>query len=1183
MATNTVDPQELDELAGNEAAQLEAVFQARHRSPQPVVVRLLMPLASLRLTVALFAMAIFLVFAGTLAQVDQDIWDVMNQYFRTVFAWIPLQVFFPATFFTGEPLHVPGGFWFPGGFLIGATMGVNLIAAHALRFKVQARGSRLVYGLVVIAVGCLLTWLVIIGGSGKDTIEGAAPFEWTTLWIVMKWSLVALWLAGAYVLVRLDWARKFERWLLIAGEMLLGALLIFLFSQGDGASLGASSMRILWQLIKGGLAGLVLLAGCWLVFRKRAGIVLLHAGVGLVMANELVVYGLHSEGQMRIREGETINYTQDIRTIELAVVDPSNPKTDDVVVVPRSFLTDKTVIDDSQLPFDIQVLEFLPNSQLERAKEGAKSRATAGAGLHWTVEPRRPGAGTDTGGKVDVAAAYLSLLDKKTHDPIGTYLVSLELLPQQVEVGDKTYDISLRFKRTYRPYAMTLHDVRFDKYLGTQTAKNYSSDLRLVDPSRNVDRDVKIWMNNPLRFAGATFYQQNYDVDEQGHEATTLQVVANTGWMIPYVACVLVGIGMLAQFSITLVRFLKRRDEAVAGPAANPRSKRRVEVVQSSAWLGDRTSLIFASAVVLVAAAWVLSSARQGHPPQDQMQLDEFGRLPLVFEGRVKPFDTLARNTLRQISNKQTFEDTSGKEPVKRQPAIKWLLDVISSSPDAFKHEVFRITNLEVLQTLGLERREGFRYAIDEFRGKIDEFEKQAELAARTERDDPRKLTTYQKKLLELDRKIRTMTSLMASFDQPQLRADHIQEDLTEAIRRHEALSRMQPPLVVPPDAEGGKWEPYSIAYTKAYAKANLLNQQPNPAAVEINGMLSAYHKGDAEAFNQDLAKYENWLAERKLSDYDPSRTNFEAFFNFFEPFYRASVLYVFAFVLVALSWLGWSGPLNRAAFWLVLFTFALHTFAIVARIYISGRPPVTNLYSSAVFIGWGAVLLGIVIEFIYRLGIGTVIASVAGFSTLLIAHFLAATGDTFIVLQAVLDTQFWLATHVTCVTLGYATTFVAGFLGLLYILRGVLTPTLSASTGKELIRMVYGTLCFALFFSFIGTVLGGLWADDSWGRFWGWDPKENGALIIVLWNALVLHARWGGIVRDRGLAALAVVGNIVTGWSWFGVNELGVGLHSYGFTEGVLLALGIFIVTQLAIVGLAALPKRAWWSGAKL
>jgi hypothetical protein len=109
--------------------------------------------------------------------------------------------------------------------------------------------------------------------------------------------------------------------------------------------------------------------------------------------------------------------------------------------------------------------------------------------------------------------------------------------------------------------------------------------------------------------------------------------------------------------------------------------------------------------------------------------------------------------------------------------------------------------------------------------------------------------------------------------------------------------------------------------------------------------------------------------------------------------------------------------------------------------------------------------------------------------------------------------------------------------------------------------------------------VLGGLWADDSWGRFWGWDPKENGALIIVLWNALVLHARWGGMVKDRGLATLAVVGNIMTSWSGFGVNELGVGLHSYGFTEGVLRNLGIFVGTQLAIIVLGSLPKHLWWS----
>jgi hypothetical protein len=97
---------------------------------------------------------------------------------------------------------------------------------------------------------------------------------------------------------------------------------------------------------------------------------------------------------------------------------------------------------------------------------------------------------------------------------------------------------------------------------------------------------------------------------------------------------------------------------------------------------------------------------------------------------------------------------------------------------------------------------------------------------------------------------------------------------------------------------------------------------------------------------------------------------------------------------------------------------------------------------------------------------------------------------------------------------------------------------------------MLYGVICFATMLSFIGTVLGGIWADQSWGRFWGWDPKENGAVLVVLWNALILHARWAGLVKPPGIAVLAILGNVVTTWSWFGTNMLGVGLHSYGFSN---------------------------------
>jgi len=186
-------------------------------------------------------------------------------------------------------------------------------------------------------------------------------------------------------------------------------------------------------------------------------------------------------------------------------------------------------------------------------------------------------------------------------------------------------------------------------------------------------------------------------------------------------------------------------------------------------------------------------------------------------------------------------------------------------------------------------------------------------------------------------------------------------------------------------------------------------------------------------------------------------------------------------------------------------------------------------------------------------------------------------------VLQAVLDTQFWLSTHVVTVTLGYGATFLAGLLGTCAIVHRIwverIRPGLAGATAANvqdrLYRMSYGVVCFALFFSFIGTVLGGLWADDSWGRFWGWDPKENGALMIVLWNAAVLHARWDRWIGQRGFALFTLGGNIVTAWSWFGTNQLGIGLHSYGFTSGVLMLLGGYVLSQLVLIAFGWLLIR--------
>ncbi len=290
-------------------------------------------------------------------------------------------------------------------------------------------------------------------------------------------------------------------------------------------------------------------------------------------------------------------------------------------------------------------------------------------------------------------------------------------------------------------------------------------------------------------------------------------------------------------------------------------------------------------------------------------------------------------------------------------------------------------------------------------------------------------------------------------------------------------------------------------------------------------------------------------------------------------------VLYVLIFILAVLSWLFWPRALGRSAFWLLIITFILHTAGLYSRMWLQGRPPVTNLYSSAIFVGWAVCGLCIVIEAIFRNGIGSTASATIGFITLIIAHHLTFEGDTMEMLRAVLDTNFWLATHVVAVTLGYASTFLAGFLAIIYVVRGMFTPSLDKTTAKALNSMVYGVICFAMLFSFTGTVLGGIWADQSWGRFWGFDPKENGALIIVIWNAVILHARWGGFIRERGLMVMAIFGNIVTSFSWFGVNMLGAGLHSYGFMDKAFMWLLFFDIWMLALMAIGLVPLKYWLS----
>lgn len=289
----------------------------------------------------------------------------------------------------------------------------------------------------------------------------------------------------------------------------------------------------------------------------------------------------------------------------------------------------------------------------------------------------------------------------------------------------------------------------------------------------------------------------------------------------------------------------------------------------------------------------------------------------------------------------------------------------------------------------------------------------------------------------------------------------------------------------------------------------------------------------------------------------------------------KSMVLYVLIMIITPLAWLLNRQFEQKAAYWILIMAFLVHTLGLVGRMWLQGRPPVTNLYSSAIFVGWGAVLLSVILERIYRNGIGNFVGALTGFSTLIIAHHLSTQGDTMEMMRAVLDSNFWLATHVVTITIGYSSTFLSGFIAAVYLVRRAFDHNWTTNSAESLSDMVFGVVCFSTFFSFLGTVLGGIWADQSWGRFWGWDPKENGALLIVLWNAMILHIWWGRLAQQKTIMMLAIFGNVITAFSWFGVNMLGIGLHSYGFMDKAFVWLVLFSLSQIGLMLVGLLKPR--------
>ena len=1103
------------------------------RKPMPLpvhpLITILKPIASLKLTVSLFTMSMVLVFFGTVAQKNAGIWGVVDQYFWSWVVWIDVQLLFQfgQIFFSVPPswtttASVP----FPAGKLIGFTMFANLLAAHTLQLislvKVTAKQAK------------------------KANVVGS----------VAK------------------------------------------------------------------------------VLLKRSGIYVLHGGILLLFVGEFITREFQVEQNMVITEGGSAGYAVDTRNQELAFTTPlANSDKDSVTVVPVKLLRESqrtnSAVTDPALPVGVEVVSFYKNCTLEKAEGSARPNlATAGIGLEAIAVEKPEVNGTDMEQKFDTPAAYVRFKSKADGKDLGVYLVSTRLNADGGPTVDgKGYAVELRQTRYYKPYSIELIKFTFDRYIGTKTAKNYASQVRLIDPERGPDRELTISMNEPLRHRGETFFQSSFTPDEKG---TILQVVRNPGWVLPYLACVMVTVGMLLHFTLSMITFVvsgksKPQGEApLARVNLTPRDRlMRLVFGNSRARLtGDavpRSGQVVAWVSVAVTAFYLLGSAlpRTASSPYD---LAKLGALPVLDGGRMKPLETRADVLLRLLNNKQEYKDESDKD----RPAIEWYLKTMTGLPSnpgpSAAYRIFRVENDRLIEMMKVERREGLRYSLAELQPQFGALEQAAEKAAKipaVERD------LFSNKVLELNSHLRYFIGVMTGTDvlalppedgKPWRQPGESNKVVDRANSQFQ--QEMIQDLLQRMETEGLPKDPKSMnleqrkQFEALFEEAQLSKAQKlevaresilagDPTAKVWLDMLAAYRERKPDEFNRQLTTIDD-LSRAAITPRQRFQVGLESYLNRTSFYYKCIGLYVLVFLLTLVGVgthlvnPGVAEGFRRGAFGVLVLTFLVHTATLFARMYLMDRPLVfvTNLYSSAVFIGWAAVLGCLLVERIFAIGLGNGVGALIGFTTSIVAHNLAASGDTLEMMQAVLDTNFWLATHVTTVTLGYSATYVAGLIGILYVGLGIATPylrskvdvTMSGGTksmelGRVIGMILYGVVCFAVLFSFVGTVLGGIWADQSWGRFWGWDPKENGAVLIVIWNALILHARWSGLVKDRGVAVLAILGNAVTTWSWFGTNQLGVGLHAYGFNDQLQQLCTYLWILHGLLVAIGLTPKRYWAS----
>ena len=585
---------------------------------------------------------------------------------------------------------------------------------------------------------------------------------------------------------------------------------------------------------------------------------------------------------------------------------------------------------------------------------------------------------------------------------------------------------------------------------------------------------------------------------------------------------------------------------------------------------------------------------------------NEFSSIAIQESGRIKPLDTYARNQLLLIYGKDKIHEEN-----KTIEAIDWLVNLLINTEEELKREVFYISSWsnspEVEISLGLDtlNRESHRYSfyeiIKSFKNNVDLLEN-----LKLKQEEP---TYVEQQIIDIYSKLVAYDEIAHSFKclipflsinnneiKKQLQLDDNEKtSYAFFVRNIELFSPLMQELL---DVEMADWNIKQKELTSIASELQMRTQYKYAKSIKIipsfdgnSSWLSPWEIMDHQSITKDqkllIGTLEKALKEhlRLWDDSEDSSniyieeykklvsTNNDSFvssnlikevnYNNSNYFFKSLLFYIIAFIVLGISWLSAQKYFRPVYLFFMILGIFFHGYGIIARMIIMQRPPVTTLYESIIFVCFVLVLISIIIEFIKKDSLGIFIGSIGG----VILHFIglkyATDGETLGMLVAVLNSNFWLSIHVTTITFGYGVSLVAGLMAHIYLLQ-LLIDSKNNKRLKKIDTNIHVLTLIALFFTLFGTILGGIWADQSWGRFWGWDPKENGALLIVMWHLMMLHMRVSGLVKGFGFALGVSLVNIIVALAWFGVNLLNVGLHSYGFTDNIATNLFIFISIEL-------------------